>query len=676
MSEAVNLLSISLAVAVLAFALLRYLADSKVPLDVRSSVFLSWSFGFYGLLLLPYDIGVSLTSSAERELVPVWSFTYWTTFVLAWIVLPLQLQYHASGCFTFRDQLIDAFRKNLRYYAVVVAIGALFFVYKIVHGSSPIGTWDFLMALGNTYGVLLLVVLAGNGMVMLPVRLWRVGDVDRALRTLYMSAVRVEAAQQMALHELQQCEAEVEHAAEALRANANTPNQAALCEHADTLLRYISAYRDSDERLRHRQGSSAAGPVSKGRYTGGRGSTLTSSGSAGGSISVSSSQEGFVSLECLECLHSNLKVLQVAHSTSERQWAQLLESVQHHGKMLAAHDILQNMPTVSLETQYNSSLLSKIGRLARSLCSDTSSRLTVFARSCALVLVALSSVLLWSELLLSTQWRSPVGIIMGVYATEGSLVYATLFGVALLFVLSLSVVVYASLFSLTGLAGPRQSNTSSLIFNAEYATRLQFSLGYNFILLVNSSELERTSFRAVVQRMTTLPVLGTGMQTYLPITMFLVGVITWFNWHQRLLNFVPGWEDSSFVDDGDDEEEQIRIGKMLIASVTPRTSSGVTAGNTADAPVKIDMPPLSQRLKLEMKSVVRSIGRSGARYDFVGSGSQEEGEADRDISMRDTIVSNPLRSAVKSDKSSYADSPRLDLDEEEEVVFNGRYSGM
>jgi hypothetical protein len=44
-----------------------------------------------------------------------------------------------------------------------------------------------MMAMGNTYGVLLITVLMGNGLVGLPKRLWIMGNSDEELQRLYIS---------------------------------------------------------------------------------------------------------------------------------------------------------------------------------------------------------------------------------------------------------------------------------------------------------------------------------------------------------------------------------------------------------------------------------------------------------------------------------------------------------
>ncbi len=70
--------------------------------------------------------------------------------------------------------------------------GVIYIVYMV---STSGGTFSqvigFVMAMGNTYGVLLITLLMGNGLVALPMHLWRLGDIERGLRELYLSVRNV-----------------------------------------------------------------------------------------------------------------------------------------------------------------------------------------------------------------------------------------------------------------------------------------------------------------------------------------------------------------------------------------------------------------------------------------------------------------------------------------------------
>jgi hypothetical protein len=85
------------------------------------------------------------------------------------------------------------------------------------------------------------------------------------------------------------------------------------------------------------------------------------------------------------------------------------------------------------------------------------------------------------------------------------------------------------------LQGPQQSPPSSLIFNGEYFSRLQFSLGYNFLLCLNINRTELTAFNKLVENIQVVPVFGTSFTVYVPVIMVLVALVTLFDVFGRVL---------------------------------------------------------------------------------------------------------------------------------------------
>lgn len=68
-------------------------------------------------------------------------------------------------------------------------VAAVFYIFYNVYivGGSVTDVMSFLMAMGNTYGVLLITLLMGTGLVAIPKRLWLLGDVEGELNRLYLS---------------------------------------------------------------------------------------------------------------------------------------------------------------------------------------------------------------------------------------------------------------------------------------------------------------------------------------------------------------------------------------------------------------------------------------------------------------------------------------------------------
>lgn len=119
------------------------------------------------------------------------------------------MEYHKSGHFTIKEKLWDAFAKLGIALLIVFVLGMIYIIYTIASKGSITQVMGFAMAMSNTYGVLLITVLMGSGMVGLPKILWSMGDREGELRRLYLSAEVVEDAYHQARYELESCEQEV-----------------------------------------------------------------------------------------------------------------------------------------------------------------------------------------------------------------------------------------------------------------------------------------------------------------------------------------------------------------------------------------------------------------------------------------------------------------------------------
>ena len=82
----------------------------------------------------------------------------------------------------------DAIYRLLFTGAVAILAAIIYIIYMVpTSGGTFSEVIGFVMAMGNTYGVLLITLLMGNGLVALPMHLWRLGDVERGLQELYLS---------------------------------------------------------------------------------------------------------------------------------------------------------------------------------------------------------------------------------------------------------------------------------------------------------------------------------------------------------------------------------------------------------------------------------------------------------------------------------------------------------
>lgn len=206
-----------IALSVFCYLILNYFKSKYVSLDVTISVFISWVLGIVGILLLPYDISLSMLETVDvsslRSIEIVWHSVYWVTFFFAWILLPIQLDFHASGEFTIAEKLRDAINKNIFWGCMAMIGGMIYLIYMIsISDGSFWRVVDYTMLLSNTYGILMIIVLMGNGLVGLPKRLWEMSNIEAELIRLYLSASSIETFFQEARYDLEDCELEVQKA--------------------------------------------------------------------------------------------------------------------------------------------------------------------------------------------------------------------------------------------------------------------------------------------------------------------------------------------------------------------------------------------------------------------------------------------------------------------------------
>ena len=118
----------------------------------------------------------------------------------------------------------------------------------------------------------------------------------------------------------------------------------------------------------------------------------------------------------------------------------------------------------------------------------------IICRVLSVVCFAASIMILWSELgLAASSLQSPIGylILSSKHQSNASDLTQLITFFSLLY---MSVCTYWSLFQLNlgiaySLQGPNHTTSSSLIFNGEYLSRLQFTLGYNFLLILDIQRL-------------------------------------------------------------------------------------------------------------------------------------------------------------------------------------------
>lgn len=106
---------------------------------------------------------------SDGVLLKLWRFIYWTSQALTWLILPVMQSYSMCGEFTTLDRFKSALRSNLIYYSSIGAIFTFFLIYVIIRTGLDFSSLKVIViSSSNTWGLFLLVILLGYGLVELP----------------------------------------------------------------------------------------------------------------------------------------------------------------------------------------------------------------------------------------------------------------------------------------------------------------------------------------------------------------------------------------------------------------------------------------------------------------------------------------------------------------------------
>ncbi|OAD06099.1 hypothetical protein MUCCIDRAFT_159784 [Mucor lusitanicus CBS 277.49] len=130
---------------------------------------------------------------SQHFLFVAWRVLYWTSFCLTWMAIPMMQAYVNTGDFTMVKRLKSAVQVNIRFYSIYVVVGTIGLIY-LVFGSGLTtreGIQSYVMAAANSWGLFLVIVFMGYGLVSVPRSLWYSGSYDRHLFQHYANAARL-----------------------------------------------------------------------------------------------------------------------------------------------------------------------------------------------------------------------------------------------------------------------------------------------------------------------------------------------------------------------------------------------------------------------------------------------------------------------------------------------------
>lgn len=552
---------------VLAAVLLhRYGNFSQHPLLVTVSVFVAWYFSFTIIFILPLDVSTTayrqclydfldpdpVTNSSvasnsspplhavcvrpwsfvpEGVLQSLWRVVYWTSQALTWLILPLMQSYSTAGEFTIAGKLRRALIENAIYYGSYLLIFGVLLVYLALQPGMNLDAAKLkvvCVSASNTWGLFLLVLLLGHGLVEVPRSLWHRAQPGHALCRTYFRAAKLSLERAEAQERLDDLLQQIQQVSSGL-------NSTHLQHHMDVILAKLP---EGSKVGGHRQRINSEMDVL--------------SGSA-------------VTERSLVRLHQQVIRALQHHNRTNCQWRLLVEQAVH------LEEVARNAETGERRLRSPTLLASWCGPTVEWywLCRVRGHCL----RALSLLLGLWSVAVVWSEMTFFI--RSPMVSLFGLFhrAAERRHDYLAIEVMSIVTLGYLCVCAYYTVFRVRVLnyyylAPHHLTDAYSLVFAGMLLCRLTPPLCLNFLGLLHldthvSSEAHRieTAYTEIMGHLDLIPIVARGFNLYFPTLICVLCLATWWHLGSRLLHCL-GFEQ--FLTDDELTGDLVNEGRDLI----------------------------------------------------------------------------------------------------------------
>lgn len=603
---------------------------------VLIATFIAWYFSFMIIFLLPLDISLTTYQQCLKErpipvnqsnstiddpchepwsLVPpevfavMWRIIYWTSQALTWLILPFMQAFSQSGEFTLKGKMRYALIANAIYYGSYLAVFGVLLIYVAIKVNIDGQKLKVIgITAANTWGLFLLVLLLGYGLVAVPRSIWFRSTTALHLKRIYFKVAKLHAEKCEAEETLEDVLVEIKTVAEKIRYNHGLRECIEIivkkCPDAfrNNLRRNIEDYVDYDENSR--------------------------------------ASEDLPSEKQLVGLHYRLiKALQVNNRTLN-QWTAVIEEAFEMEDVLlnetnTNRSFVTTQPTLNNKGWLYKYTLSSRPRLEWLYqCWIKKYALKLFA----LLLCWLTLCLIWSE---STFFnKRPVLSLFALFLGLSRETY-NFFIIELICCLTIAYLAFCAyytifkmrVFNFYYLTPNHQTNEYSLIFSGTLVCRLTSPLCYNFLGLLHldshitkDERIVETQFTQIMGHMDVVSFISDGFNIYFPMCIILLCLATLFNLGGRFLHFF-GFEH--FFGDAEVTLDLIEDGKNLVKREKRRIQRN-------DPEVQIRHRDLAERLRNNFSSNSNSNSNTNTRPPKTA---------------RNGLDSSPLESASASSSS-------------------------
>ncbi|KAM9360954.1 G-protein coupled receptor-associated protein LMBRD2a [Symphorus nematophorus] len=466
-----------------------------------------------------------------------WRVVYWTSQFLTWLLLPFMQSYARSGAFSRVGKIKTALIENAIYYGTYLLIFISLLIYVAVHPKWQL-SWRKLQTIGitaaNTWGLFLLVLLLGYGLVEIPRSYWLSSSHGYLLAKTYFKTAKMATEKASAEENLADVMEDVAGVHESVRYNHH------LRKCVDTILaKCPTEYREEMER----NGESSGGE-----------------------------QNALPTKRSLIKLHKKVITAVQRHSQTQVQWSILLDEAFH------LEDVAKSQTSMVRQFIHSFPSAHHHSWIQRFIYSPTVEWYwecvfrQSFYRLLAVVLCLLSAAVVWSECTFFS--THPVLSLFAVFVhmAEKQHNYICIEMVCFVSILFLCVCVYSTVFRIRVfnyyyLVPHHQTDAYSLQFSGMLFCRLTPPLCLNFLGLIHMdsaiSHQDRiqTSYTSIMGSMRVLSFISDGFYIYYPMLVLLLCFATFYSLGSRCLNLL-GFHQ--YITDDDLTSDLVDEGRELI----------------------------------------------------------------------------------------------------------------
>uniref|UniRef100_A0A672S7G4 LMBR1 domain-containing protein 2-B-like n=1 Tax=Sinocyclocheilus grahami TaxID=75366 RepID=A0A672S7G4_SINGR len=516
------------------FLLHRYGDFKKQQRMVLFGTLLAWYLCFLIVFILPLDVSTvtkvwSEITSVSRGvcykpwsyipdgIMPVfWRVVYWTSQCLTWLLLPFMQSYARSGGFSITGKIKTALIENAIYYGTYLFIFGSLLIYVAVHPQWHL-SWYGLQTIGitaaNTWGLFLLVLLLGYGLVEIPRSYWEASRQGHLLIKTYFKAAKLMTEKADSEENLEDVMEEVRKINELikynhpLRKNVDTILRKCPVENQEKMGRNMDDFEDFDDK------------------------------------------QTYPTERSLSKLHKQVIYAVQRHNRTRVQWQILLAQAIH------LEDVAKNETSTSRQFVHSFAPPEPVGWFRRYIYTPSVEWYWEcllkqwFYRVLSVVLSLFSVAVVWSECTFFS--THPVLSLFAVFIQLAERDYNYLYIEMACFVtiFFLCTCVYSTVFRIRVfnyyyLASHHQTDAYSLQFSGMLFCRLTPPLCLNFLGLIHMDSAishqakEQTAYTSIMGSMRVLSFIANGFYIYYPMLIVILCIATYFSLGTRCLNLL------------------------------------------------------------------------------------------------------------------------------------------